>query len=590
MTGLVAAEANKPTLKRRGMARVVLEAAEAQDPSYKPPKPDLARALACYAIEHPELAGVERRDLTLAEHLVRLSYAGRQTARHPTPVAPIVLTTSHGHRQKHIQPGSTIVDHGTTAPTVIERSLPGMRFGEQRERVTGATIGQRAPEDPATPRQGAARERVEPVYRPSGDDGEIVVYAGELAVRGAVGEQRVTGQLALRLAATPAFTAHFAAAHIDLLFPAVDEEHVVDVPSGAILAPPVRSTLTQGATEPEPVGPMTMNELHAGDLGSAERFIFHVSGALEACLPIVQVNGGHQPQLAFSFTGWDLVVAPIDEPKGEHDFAFVVQATRPTPPTVADVDELHRRLFILLSFITSREVGVGPICGLSSSGAVCWASWGAPRQRLGRPGVRWCTRILVANALPAIAAGFTQVASDPAMEAVVERAINQLLAADGTEALDVRVPVACAGLEMLGWAVLQRHGWVEAETLQRMSAAALTRLLLSGPTSRSPSRTAFRHSPVDKTPARQSVVRKSSGQFATGSSTHPRGLTILSGPARRTSARRGSLPPGTSSSRCYACSATTATTGAGCDWADTARTSSGCRGPACRIPGHPTGR
>lgn len=65
------------------------------------------------------------------------------------------------------------------------------------------------------------------------------------------------------------------------------------------------------------------------------------------------------------------------------------------------------------------------------------------------------------------------------MEAVVHRAVNQLLAADGTEALDVRVPVACAGLEMLGWALLQRHGWVEADILRRMDAAAITRLLLS---------------------------------------------------------------------------------------------------------------
>ena len=60
------------------MARVVLDAADVQDPPFKPSKPDLARALARYAVEHPQRDGVERPVLALAEHLVRLTYAGRQ--------------------------------------------------------------------------------------------------------------------------------------------------------------------------------------------------------------------------------------------------------------------------------------------------------------------------------------------------------------------------------------------------------------------------------------------------------------------------------------------------------------------------------
>lgn len=77
ITVAVAAEADKPRAQRRGMARVVLDAA-AQGPPFKPSKPDLARALARYAVEHPGSAGAERPILTLAEHLVRLTYAGRQ--------------------------------------------------------------------------------------------------------------------------------------------------------------------------------------------------------------------------------------------------------------------------------------------------------------------------------------------------------------------------------------------------------------------------------------------------------------------------------------------------------------------------------
>jgi hypothetical protein len=64
------------------------------------------------------------------------------------------------------------------------------------------------------------------------------------------------------------------------------------------------------------------------------------------------------------------------------------------------------------------------------------------------------------------------------MAVVVGRAIEHLLAGDGNEALDVRVPVACAGIEMLGWAILQRHGWADKDVLEKMSAAAMARLLL----------------------------------------------------------------------------------------------------------------
>ena len=103
---------------------------------------------------------------------------------------------------------------------------------------------------------------------------------------------------------------------------------------------------------------------------------------------------------------------------------------------------------------------------------------GIPAAAPGRPGVRWCPEILVAKALPAIAKGFAKLSTNDAEEAVVDRAIEHLLAADGNEALDVRIPVACAGLEMLGWTVLQRHGWVEPDAMRRMEAAPSTRLLL----------------------------------------------------------------------------------------------------------------
>jgi hypothetical protein len=215
------------------------------------------------------------------------------------------------------------------------------------------------------------------------------------------------------------------------------------------------------------------SELAAGDVAHAQRFVFHISGALEARLPPVEVVGGQHAQLGFRLPGWRLAIAAVADRRGEHDFGFVVEATPASPPSAADVDELTRRLFILLSFVASREVGVGPVCGLTEAGEVIWASWGSPRLRPGRPGVRWCPP------LPAITEGFARLSEeDEAMAVVVGRAIEHLLAGDGNEALDVRVPVACAGIEMLGWAILQRHGWADKDVLEKMSAAAMARLLL----------------------------------------------------------------------------------------------------------------
>ena len=325
------------------------------------------------------------------------------------------------------------------------------------------------------------RRRIEPNYRPSGAHDEIVLYAGDLAVKVDDAERTVAGQLELRLVATPGLAAHFAGPPSDdLYFVRSGQERMISVPAGAQLTPPTESSLPENPGDVDWLDdPITMNELEAGDASAAERFVIHISGALEAEFPPVGVvGGGHQCQLDFGLPGWDLVIAPVDDRGGKHDFGFVVEATPQSSRSSADVSKLVRRLFIMLSFMTSREVGVGPACGVSEAGEVIWARLGAPRMRPGRPGVRWCPRILVATAFPEIVNGFTELSKDEAMEAVVDRAIEHLLAADGSEAIDVRVPVACAGLEMLGWAALQRHGWAERDALEKMSAAAITRLLL----------------------------------------------------------------------------------------------------------------
>jgi hypothetical protein len=324
--------------------------------------------------------------------------------------------------------------------------------------------------------------RVEPTYRPSREHGEIVVYAGNLDVKVDDETRTVKGQLELRLGAGPLVARFAGAASEDLHFVAAHEATAsVSVPAGAPLVPSPATILRERREDTFWIEARiaVRSELAAGEAARAQRFIFHISGALEAWLPPVEVDGRQQAQLEFRLPDWRLVIAAVADRRGERDFKFVVEATPASPPSAADVDRLTRRLFILLSLVASREVGVGPVCGLTNAGEVVWASWGSPRLRPGRPGVRWCPPHLVAKALPAIAEGFARLSEqDEAMGVVVDRAINHLLAADGNEPLDVRVPVACVGLEMLGWAILQRHGWADKDVLEKMPAAAMTRLLL----------------------------------------------------------------------------------------------------------------
>jgi hypothetical protein len=288
-------------------------------------------------------------------------------------------------------------------------------------------------------------DRVEPTYRPSGEQGEIVLYAGGLDVTLGDQTRRVNGQLELRLAAGP-IVARFAGPPSDALHFAAAHEAAatVSVPVGASLVPPLTTMLPKmgGGTDWIEARIPIRSELAAGELANARRFILHISGALKASsFPRTEIlGGGSQQQLRFRLPPWELVIAPIDRPAGDRDFTAVVDARLLTPATGVGVemsiDRLISRLFILLSFISSREVGVGPVCGLSEAGALIWAKWGSPRLRPGTPGVRWCSRHLVARVLPEIAQGFAALSTDEATEAVVERAIQHLLAADGSEALD----------------------------------------------------------------------------------------------------------------------------------------------------------
>jgi hypothetical protein len=135
-----------------------------------------------------------------------------------------------------------------------------------------------------------------------------------------------------------------------------------------------------------------------------------------------------------------------------NDFSFVIEAIPHDLPLDLDATErLCSQVFLLLSLIAGQEIGFAPVVGMDPAGQVVWADWGAPRVRSGQSVWRWCPKQLVNQALPALATGLSSLADDPALQQVVDRAGHHLLAANGPEVLDVRIPVACSGLELLGW-------------------------------------------------------------------------------------------------------------------------------------------
>lgn len=327
--------------------------------------------------------------------------------------------------------------------------------------------------------------RIEPVYGPPMEGGEILLYAGELEVRSNQQIETVEGQVELRLFPTSDLKAHIAGSGADLfrLTIASSDAQVAGLPADADLEPQKASQLPRRRVEDTQWAESFIDAqgLTGGDLGSVDRLLIHYTGALDPLfrhLTDVQ-DGGAQGQVRFELPGWTLDLASIpakDRPEG--GFAGAIEAT-PTNGLLntAQVDRLGYRLFALLSLIATREVAIGPVCGLESSGRVVWVRWDAPRMRLGR-GIGWCPRALIPVALPALARGYASLCDDRALEYVFERAVEALLFADSGEVLDVRIPIACIGIELLAWAALPRWAGVEEEKVDDLKAGPATRLLL----------------------------------------------------------------------------------------------------------------
>lgn len=326
-----------------------------------------------------------------------------------------------------------------------------------------------------------ASDRSSPLYHPD-EDGLIVVYAGELEIMADADQLgAVTGQLELQLSPRTSFRAHFAGPLAELgsasWLSAGGRERTVTIPKGASLDPPA---------EPLPMERLEdhawldddiwVDGITAGELGQAERFLFHFSSGFQ---PEFRVRAGGSERVAFALPGWSLVVVPTGaEAADERDFGGVVEAVPDEEPSIEAIEKLRDRLYVLLSFVAGREIGIAPVCGLDAEGVVAWAEWGAPRLRHGPASAWWCPPLIAPAVLRDLAGGVGEIAADPALEQVTHRAVDHLLAADSTETLDVRIPVACSGLELLSWAVLRRHGWLGQDSFQQLTAAARVRLLL----------------------------------------------------------------------------------------------------------------
>jgi hypothetical protein len=323
-----------------------------------------------------------------------------------------------------------------------------------------------------------------PVYRPS-DDGTIIIYAGDLQLAIGADEHVLPGNLQLRLGPRPEFSAHVAGSDPWLVAHAWNSQHMtVTLPAGVALDPPTDPVPT---ARPEGAVPwadvrVLLTRMTIGELRLAERLLLHVSGPLSRWpLPSRETGSVEQaqPQLCWTLSGWDLRLAEAGGPEALDDFSFVVEAIPRDLPLGLDVTErLCNQMSLLLSLIAGQEIGVVPVVGVDAAGRVVWADWGAPRFRPEQSAWRWCPRDQVNQALPALATGLSSLADDPALQQIVNRAGRHLLAANGPEVLDVRIPVACSGLELLGWAVLQRQQWLTRDGLGRLSASGRVRLLL----------------------------------------------------------------------------------------------------------------
>ncbi len=252
----------------------------------------------------------------------------------------------------------------------------------------------------------------------------------------------------------------------------------VKLPPGADLAPPAIADVAPGGLPNKEWHSISISSLITGSPSAVRRLIIHVMSQLtEIPFPACNTAVGVQGQLVFGLPNWDLRMAHVED-ASDSGPSFVIEAVPQSPsPTAEMIELLEDRLFDLLGLIAGTEPGIGPVVGLDGSDEVVWVHWGSPRT--GRASWRWCQPEIVESALPALAQGVSQIDQTPTLEKIVSRATRYGMAANASGVvLDVKIPVACSGLELLAWGVLQQRQWLDTDSLGKLNAGAALRLLL----------------------------------------------------------------------------------------------------------------
>jgi hypothetical protein len=321
------------------------------------------------------------------------------------------------------------------------------------------------------------------VYRTVND--EMLVYAGPLEIPVNGSTEVTEGDLVISFSPRPALQARLAGPEEWLHNLALngDPPREVTVPTGSSLTPPSGSAVpTQPQPGPWMEVPLRLIKVDAGDFSAAVRLIFHVVGRVTSSpLPQVPTVVGRQGQVRFSLPGWDLVLAVADDQPFGDQLSFMVDAMPNTGQTISSeaVETLGLLLQRILGFVSGSNVGVVPALGLDASDDVVAARWATRQVNLDHTPLRWCYEGDVATALPQLAAGRTQLeADDPVLAQCLDRAIALHLAANGQEVLDVKLPVACSGLELLAWSVLQQYDWLSPRATESLKAPGRAQLLL----------------------------------------------------------------------------------------------------------------
>lgn len=135
------------------------------------------------------------------------------------------------------------------------------------------------------------------------------------------------------------------------------------------------------------------------------------------------------------------------------------------------------QLFHLLALARGSLVGMALPVGFDREYRPLWARWECTTVDRWRNRLSWCDRHHQAECLSSAWAGIAGRFQDEFWREVIRRAIRYFVESNSPDPLDVAIPMAQAGLEVLAWAVLEQEGWVERGE-DRLDAAGRIRLLL----------------------------------------------------------------------------------------------------------------